>query len=45
VGLELILIAYIRYRYFSMNFFTSALQVIVGGMLVFASGVLIGAKG
>jgi erythrin-vacuolar iron transport family protein len=45
VGLELILIAYIRYRYFNMNFFTSALQVIVGGMLVFASGVLIGAKG
>lgn len=45
VGFELILIAYIRYRYFSMNFFMSALQVIVGGILVFASGVLIGSRG
>lgn len=45
VGVELVLIAYIRYRYFSMNFFMSALQVIVGGVLVFASGVLIGSRG
>lgn len=45
VGVELIAIAYIRYRYFSMNFFMSALQVIVGGLLVFASGVLIGSRG
>lgn len=45
VGIELIIIAYIRYRYFSMNFFMSALQVIVGGLLVFGSGVLIGSRG
>lgn len=45
VGVELIVIAYIRYRYFSMNFFMSVLQVIVGGVLVFASGVLIGSRG
>jgi VIT1/CCC1 family predicted Fe2+/Mn2+ transporter len=45
VGLELIAIAYVRYRYFSMNFFTSVLQVIVGGLLVFGSGVLIGSQG
>jgi erythrin-vacuolar iron transport family protein len=45
VGLELIVIAYIRYRYFKMNFFTSVLQVVVGGLLVFGSGVLIGSRG
>jgi VIT1/CCC1 family predicted Fe2+/Mn2+ transporter len=45
VGVELVVIAYIRYRYFSMNFFMSALQVIVGGLLVFGSGVLIGSRG
>jgi hypothetical protein len=45
VGIELVAIAYIRYRYFSMNFFMSALQVIVGGLLVFGNGVLIGSQG
>jgi VIT1/CCC1 family predicted Fe2+/Mn2+ transporter len=45
VGIELIVIAYIRYRYFSMSFYWSAVQVIVGGLLVFASGVLIGSQG
>jgi erythrin-vacuolar iron transport family protein len=45
VGIELIAIAYIRYRYFSMNFFMSCLQVIVGGLLVFAAGILIGSRG
>jgi VIT1/CCC1 family predicted Fe2+/Mn2+ transporter len=45
VGIELIAIAYIRYRYFSMNFLMSVLQVVVGGLLVFASGVLIGSRG
>jgi erythrin-vacuolar iron transport family protein len=45
VGIELVVIAYIRYRYFSMNFFMSALQVIVGGLLVFGAGVLIGSRG
>ena len=42
VGVELIAIAAIRYRYFRMNFMLSVLQVIVGGALVFAAGVLIG---
>ena len=42
VGIELIAIAFIRYRYFSMNFWLSILQVVVGGGLVFLAGVLIG---
>ena len=42
VGVELLAISYIRYRYFGMSFLVSAMQVILGGALVFASGVLIG---
>ncbi len=42
VGVELLAISYIRYRYFGMSFLVSAMQVILGGVLVFASGVLIG---
>lgn len=42
VGLELTAIAYIRYHYFNMRFWLSVLQVIVGGGLVFAAGILIG---
>ncbi len=42
VGFELLAISFIRYRYFRMSFFVSALQVILGGALVFASGVIIG---
>src|SRR5919205_91405 len=42
VGLELLAISFIRYRYFDMRFLTSALQVILGGALVFISGILIG---
>jgi VIT1/CCC1 family predicted Fe2+/Mn2+ transporter len=42
VGAELLAISFIRYRYFRMSFFVSALQVILGGALVFASGILIG---
>ncbi len=42
VGVELLAISLIRYRYFRMSFLVSALQVILGGALVFASGVLIG---
>ncbi|HEX8918360.1 MAG TPA: VIT1/CCC1 transporter family protein [Chloroflexota bacterium] len=45
VGVELIAIAYIRYRFFNMRFWMSVLQVVVGGALVFASGVLIGSRG
>lgn len=42
VGIELVIIAFIRYRYFKMNFAFSILQVVFGGMLVFLAGVLIG---
>jgi hypothetical protein len=42
VGLELVVIAYIRNRYFKMNFFFSVLQVVIGGLLVLAAGILIG---
>lgn len=42
VVFELIVISYIRYQFFQLNFVRSAFQVIVGGVLVFLSGVLIG---
>lgn len=42
VGVELIAIAWIRFKYFKTSFALSCLQVIVGGGLVFAAGVLIG---
>jgi hypothetical protein len=42
VGVELIIISWIRYKYFASSFALSCLQVIVGGGLVFAAGVLIG---
>jgi hypothetical protein len=42
VGFELLAISFIRYRYFEMSFLMSALQVILGGTLVFAAGIIIG---
>ena len=42
VGVELIAIAFIRHKYFKTSFALSCVQVIVGGGLVFAAGVLIG---
>lgn len=42
VGIELVAIAFIRNRYFRMNFWLSVLQVIVGGGLVFLAGITIG---
>ncbi|HET7559444.1 MAG TPA: VIT1/CCC1 transporter family protein [Limnochordia bacterium] len=42
VGVELIVIAEIRRRYMDANRVKSILQVIVGGALVFVSGLLIG---
>ncbi len=44
VGVELIVISWIRYRYFKTSFAISCLQVIVGGGLVFAAGILIGSS-
>jgi len=42
VGMELMVIAYIRYRYFQMKAWLSVVQVVVGGGLVFLAGILIG---
>src|SRR6185436_1516082 len=42
VGVELFVIAFIRYRYMKMNFWLSMFQVVVGGALVFLAGYLIG---
>lgn len=42
VGLELIAIAFIRYKYFRMNFALSVVQVVFGGGLVLLAGILIG---
>jgi len=42
VGFELIVISLIRTRFFGAPFLLSAIQVIVGGALVFAAGALIG---
>ncbi len=42
VGIELIIIAYIRNRYFKMNFALSCLQVVFGGFLVLLAGIIIG---
>lgn len=42
VGIELLAISWIRHRYLRTNFAASCLQVVVGGGLVFLSGVLIG---
>jgi erythrin-vacuolar iron transport family protein len=44
VGLELLVIAWIRYRYFKTSFLISCVQVIVGGGLVFGAGILIGSS-
>ena len=42
VGIELLIIAYIRYHYFKMSVFLSILQVVVGGLLVVFAGIKIG---
>jgi VIT1/CCC1 family predicted Fe2+/Mn2+ transporter len=42
VGIELIAISLIRTKYFGARFILSAIQVVVGGALVFVAGVLIG---
>ena len=42
VGIELLVISYIRYRFFASSFIISAIEVVLGGALVFFSGILIG---
>ncbi len=44
VVVELFVIAWIRNRYMDSPFATSVLQVVVGGALVFAAGILIGSS-
>jgi hypothetical protein len=41
---ELIAISWIRYRYMDTPFLSAAFQVLVGGALVFAAGILIGSS-
>ncbi len=45
VAVELAVISYVRHRYMDTPLFSSALQVIVGGSLVFAVGIWIGGRG
>ncbi len=44
VMVELALISYIRHRYMDTPFLSAAFQVVVGGLLVFATGILIGSS-
>jgi rubrerythrin len=44
VVVELIVISWIRYRYMDTPFLSASFQVIVGGLLVFLAGWLIGAE-
>jgi erythrin-vacuolar iron transport family protein len=44
VVVELLIISWLRFHYFRMPLLRSAVQVIVGGALVFAAGVAIGAS-
>lgn len=44
VAVELALIAWIRHRYFGVRVLLSIVQVVFGGALVFAAGVLIGTR-
>jgi erythrin-vacuolar iron transport family protein len=44
VAIELVVISYVRHRFMDTPLFSSALQVIVGGALVFAVGIWIGSS-
>ena len=44
VAVELLAISYIRKRYMDTPFLSAAFQVIVGGLLVFLAGILIGSS-
>jgi len=44
VAVELVVIIYVRHRFMDTPLFSSALQVIVGGALVFAVGIWIGSS-
>jgi rubrerythrin len=44
VAIELAAISYIRYRYMDTPFLQAAFQVVIGGVLVFLAGILIGSS-
>jgi rubrerythrin len=44
VAVELACISYIRHRYMDTPFLSAAFQVVVGGVLVFVTGILIGSS-
>ena len=44
VVVELAVISWIRYRYMDTPFLQAAFQVVVGGVLVFLAGILIGSS-
>ncbi|MGH7186498.1 MAG: VIT1/CCC1 transporter family protein, partial [Pseudomonadota bacterium] len=44
VAVELAAISYIRHRYMDTPFLRAAFQVVVGGILVFLAGILIGSS-
>ena len=44
VAVELAVISWIRMRYMDTPFLQAAFQVVVGGVLVFAAGILIGSS-
>jgi hypothetical protein len=44
VIVELAVISWIRWRYMDTPFWSAAFQIMVGGALVFAAGILIGSS-
>jgi len=44
VALELVAISYIRFKYMDTPLLSAAFQVVLGGALVFAAGILIGSS-
>jgi len=44
VAIELAVISYIRHRYMDTPILSAAFQVVLGGVLVFATGILIGSS-
>jgi erythrin-vacuolar iron transport family protein len=44
VAVELAVISYIRYRYMDTPFLQAAFQVVIGGVLVFLAGIIIGSS-
>ena len=44
VAIELAAISYIRYRYMDTPFLQAAFQVVIGGVLVFLAGIIIGSS-